>query len=179
MKRIYVIRHCEAEGQPPESPLTEIGLKQAMDLTHFFADMEVERIVSSPYKRAIQTIQPLANQLNIEIEINNKLAERSLSSQPLSDWQEKLKATFEDYDLKFEGGESSQEATDRIVGVLNSVINKDVENTIMVTHGNIMALLLNHYDKAFGYEDWKNLSKPDIYLLKTGNGESTYERMWK
>ncbi|WP_328517367.1 histidine phosphatase family protein [Virgibacillus pantothenticus] len=117
--------------------------------------MKVERIISSPYTRAIQTIQPLANQLNIEIEINNQLAERSLSSIPFSDWFEKLRATFEDFHLKYEGGESSQEATGRIVSVVNTVINEGGENTIIVTHGNIMALLLNFYNKEFGFEDWE------------------------
>lgn len=46
MKKIYVIRHCEAEGQPPEAQLTEIGLKQAIDLTNFFSDIKVERIIT-------------------------------------------------------------------------------------------------------------------------------------
>jgi 2,3-bisphosphoglycerate-dependent phosphoglycerate mutase len=147
-------------------------------LTNFFADIKVERIISSPYKRAIQTIQPLANQLEIEIEINSQVAERSLSPKPLSDWFEKLKATFEDFDLKYEGGESSHEATDRIAGVLNTVINEGVENTIIVTHGNIMSLLLNYYNKEFGFEDWNKLSNPDIYLLKSEKKEITFERIW-
>ncbi|WP_241663468.1 hypothetical protein [Peribacillus simplex] len=27
-KKIYIVRHCEAQGQPSESPLTEKGLKR-------------------------------------------------------------------------------------------------------------------------------------------------------
>jgi broad specificity phosphatase PhoE len=29
LKKIYVVRHCEAKVQPSESPLTEKGWKQA------------------------------------------------------------------------------------------------------------------------------------------------------
>ena len=54
----------------------------------------------------------LWNQLshNLEVEIDERLSERMLSSVSLSDWLEKLEATFYDLDLKFEGGESSKEA---------------------------------------------------------------------
>jgi len=178
LKNIYIIRHCEAVGQPPESPLTERGLKQSNDLADFFDNITVDRIISSPYKRAIQTIQPLANQLNIEIEIDSLLKERVLSTNQLSDWFEKLKQTFEDFHIKFEGGESSKEALKRIVEVVDNVLKSEFENTIIVTHGNVMSLLLNHYNKEFGFAEWSSLSNPDIYLLKSDGNEITFERLW-
>ena len=33
------------------------------------------------------------------------------------------------------------------------------------THGNLLALVLNGFDPAFGYEFWHQLSFPDIYRL--------------
>ncbi|WP_430510420.1 hypothetical protein [Gottfriedia solisilvae] len=36
MKKIYIVRHCEATGQPPESSLTQKGLEQSQELSHFF-----------------------------------------------------------------------------------------------------------------------------------------------
>ncbi|MDY7220792.1 histidine phosphatase family protein [Halalkalibacterium halodurans] len=178
LKSIYVIRHCEAEGQPPESPLTNKGLKQAIDLAAFFDNIKVERIISSPYKRAIQTIQPLAKKLNVEIEINSQLTERVLSTNHLSDWFEKLRTTFEDFEIKFEGGESSQDAVKRILNVVEDSFTGEFENTLIVTHGNLMSLLLNHYNKEFGFDEWLNLSNPDVYLLKIDNNEITSERLW-
>lgn len=83
MKKVYVIRHCAAEGQSSESPLTATGYRQANELATFFYNFKVERIISSPYKRAIQTIQPLAELLNIEIEMKSQLEERVLSTEPL------------------------------------------------------------------------------------------------
>ena len=49
MKHIYWVRHCKAEGQPPEAPLTEEGKKQAEDLVDFLCNCGIERIVSSPF----------------------------------------------------------------------------------------------------------------------------------
>lgn len=179
MKNIYIIRHCEAEGQPPKSTLTDRGVKQSSDLACFFDHIKVERIISSPYKRAIETIQPLANQLNVEIETDNKLKERILSTTHLSDWFQKLRATYEDMNLKFEGGESSQEAMNRIVEVIEGALKENIENTIIVTHGNIMSLLLNHYDKEFGFDEWNNLSNPDVFLLNLESNKVTYKRLWE
>ena len=143
MKKIYIIRHCEAEGQLAEAQLTDRVFKQAMEVFSFFSSIKIDRIISSPSKRAIQTIQPLSKRLNIEIEIEKKLAERVLSTKKLFDWLEKLRTTFEDMDLKFEGGESSQEAMKRIVEVVENVFKDETENTIIVTHGNIMSLLFH------------------------------------
>ncbi|MEH7386413.1 histidine phosphatase family protein [Bacillus sp. JJ1521] len=177
MKAIYMIRHCEAEGQEPEACLTEKGQKQAVELATFFNNRNVDRIISSPFKRAIQTIQPLANELSIDIETNPLLAERVLSSTNMPDWFEKLKATYEDFDLTYEGGESSREAANRIIEVVDDVLKSDGEHIIIVSHGGLMSLLLNHYNKNFGFEQWVTLSNPDVYVLKQGQ-QITLERIW-
>jgi predicted acetyltransferase/broad specificity phosphatase PhoE len=178
MKKIYLIRHCEAEGQPAEASLTDNGIKQAAHLSEFFRDIPIDRIISSPYKRAVQTVEPLAQRINLEIEKNDLLTERILSSQNLSDWLEKLRATFDDLDLKFEGGESSSEAKGRIVTVIEEVQNsEELNTTIIVTHGNLLSLLLNHYNHHFGFEEWRGLRNPDVFLLKIENGTITYERL--
>ncbi|MFD2045463.1 histidine phosphatase family protein [Ornithinibacillus salinisoli] len=179
MKRIYIVRHCKAEGQPAEASLTEEGQTQALELCHFFSSVKIDRIVSSPFQRAIQTIQPLANQSHLEVELDNRLKERVLSNQNLPDWMEKLQTTYEDVHVKFAGGESSQEAMNRIVEVVLEIFNSGSENTVMVTHGNIMSLLLKHFDNEFEFEDWKKLSNPDVYVLKCENFRVKYERIWK
>lgn len=177
MKNVYIIRHCEAEGQSAGAQLTEEGFKQAVDLASFFSNIKVDRIISSPYERAIQSIEPLAKQLNIEVEIDGKLTERVLSTNDISDWKEKLKTTFEDVKLKFEGGESSQEAQKRILNVVERIFDDPSENTIIVTHGNLMSLLLNNYNKSFDFDDWQDLKTPDIYVLKEIGNKVTYERL--
>lgn len=177
-KKIYVIRHCEAEGQPSESSLTKRGYKQAIELAKFFSNIKIDRIITSPFVRAIQSIEPLVENTKIEVEIESRLSERILSVKDLPDWLEKLKATFSNMDLKFEGGESSKEATCRIVSVIHEVLNSENKNTIIVTHGNLMSLLLNYINQEFGFEQWKNLSNPDVFLLHFINNKISFERVW-
>lgn len=177
MKNIYLIRHCAAEGQKPEAPLTDKGIQQAIDLAAFFEKRKVDRIISSPFKRAIQTIQPLACELDIVIEMNHQLSERVLSTRNMPDWYDKLRDTYVNFDLKYEGGESSREAANRVIEVVDEVLKSDAKNTIIVTHGGLLSLLLNHYDKNFGFEQWATLSNPDVYLL-TSENQITFERLW-
>ena len=179
MKKIYIIRHCEAEGQDHQAQLTDIGCKQALEISEFISDLKVDRIISSPYKRAVQSIQPLAKRLNIDIEFDSRLTERVLSTNNLSDWIEKLKTSFEDIEVKFEGGESSQEAMKRIVNVVEEVFNSKYEHTILVSHGNLISLLLKYYNRHFGFDEWRSLSNPDIFLLENVNNQVSYARLWR
>lgn len=179
MKKVYLIRHCEAEGQPSEAPLTENGFKQANHLSDLFSEVPIDRIISSPYMRAVQSIEPLAKRINIEIETNEQLTERIVSTNNLPDWFDKLRATFDDLELKFEGGESSNEAMKRIVEVVENVFDSAPQNTIIVTHGNLLSLLLKHYNNNFGFEDWQRLRNPDVFFLKKENNRVTFERLEK
>ncbi|WP_326584011.1 histidine phosphatase family protein [Bacillus ndiopicus] len=178
LKKVYIIRHCEAEGQHMDAPLTEKGYNQAGELCNFFANLNIERIITSPYKRARESIQPFANFSHIEIEHDNRLSERVLSNQNLPDWFEKLKLTFQDMELKLEGGESSYEAMSRIIEVIEEAFHSKNNHIVIVTHGNLLSLLLKHCNENFGFDDWQRLSNPDIFLLENSNNNLTYKRLW-
>ncbi|MGG2027031.1 histidine phosphatase family protein [Gottfriedia sp. S16(2024)] len=178
-KEIYIIRHCEAVGQPYEANLTKRGLHQANHLADFFSKIKIDQIISSPFLRAFQSIEPTSNEKKIDIVLDDRLSERMLSSIDLPDWLDKLEATFEDMELKFDGGESSQEATNRAISVIDEIIKSENKSTIVVTHGNLMSLILKQFNEEFGFENWKKLSNPDIYLLKFKNNEFDCERLWQ
>lgn len=166
MKTFYIVRHCQADGQSKDAALTPQGITQSHELAQFFSSIHLNQIISSPYKRAIQTTEPLAHAKQLEIKIDQRLSERVLSSKPIDNWYEKLKLSFTDLHMTCEGGESSQEAMNRIVEALHEQIKLEKDHTLLVTHGNIMSLLLKHADSTIGFEEWKKLSNPDVYILK-------------
>ncbi|KYG35293.1 histidine phosphatase family protein [Alkalihalobacillus trypoxylicola] len=177
-QNIYIIRHCEAEGQSPESTLTEDGFNQANDLADFLSDVEVDRVISSPFLRALQTIQPFATNKNIEIEVDHRLSERILSSMHFSDWMDKLEATFNHMDLTYKGGESSNDAKKRMINVIHDIVTSQSKNSVIVAHGGVISLLLHHYDQDFGFKEWKGLSNPDVYVLRLSSISSNIKRIW-
>ena len=173
----YLIRHCEATGQAADAPLTPQGQKQALLLADFFKSIPVDRIVSSPFQRAYDTVFPLSTMYDCPIELENQLQERILSTSSLNDWRTDLKATFSDLNLRFPGGESSREAIERTSSVLHEAFLHPARHTVLVTHGNAMALLLKSIDSNFGYPDWEQLRNPDIYRLVKNSDGLTCERL--
>jgi 2,3-bisphosphoglycerate-dependent phosphoglycerate mutase len=165
MKTLYVVRHCRAEGQEADAPLTPEGVAQAGTLADSLAAANIERIISSPYLRATQSIAPLARRLGLTVEIDLRLVERVLGSGSPPDWLDRLRASFLDLDLSFEGGESSRQAMQRAVAVVTEIQGHAAQSTLLVTHGNLTALLLKHFDASIGFAEWSALSNPDVYRV--------------
>lgn len=165
MKTIYIVRHCKAEGQEADAPLTADGLVQANHLADLLADSRIERIISSPFVRAKYSVAPLAGRLKLQVELDERLVERVLCAEFITDWQQHLEATFRDLDFCLEGGESSRAAMRRIVSVVDEIRKHPAETTLLATHGNLMALLLKYFDDAVGFTEWQKLTNPDVYRL--------------
>lgn len=177
-KEIFVIRHCQASGQEADAPLTSLGKLQAEHLANVLRQSGIERIISSPFTRAIQSIEPLAQRSNVGIELDERLVERHLSSSPLTDWYTKLQETFVDFDLCFEGGESSRVAMQRAVDVLEGVLQGTAKRIAIVSHGNLTTLLLKHFDDNIGFETWERLSNPDVFWMLITNNGTHVEHIW-
>lgn len=177
-QEIYVVRHCEATGQASDCELTVKGHIQANDLAKFFEEIQINKIISSPFTRAMQSIEPLANHLSLEINIEENLSERLLSLDNLPGWLDCLEKTFNDFSLTYPGGESNNEAMERAKKVLEEIIKEDKNTVMLVTHGNLMTLILRYFDKQFGFEDWKLLTNPDVFKVTLGN-KPKVERVWQ
>lgn len=65
--RLYLVRH--AEPAYPEDALTPLGHRQAAALARRFAALGLDRVVSSPMRRARETAAPTAAGLGLAVEI--------------------------------------------------------------------------------------------------------------
>jgi phosphohistidine phosphatase SixA len=80
---LRLIRHAKAGSRPdwaqPDDlrPLTGAGHRQAEDLARRLADADIERVLSSRYARCVQTVEPLARALGLEVEHHPALAEEA------------------------------------------------------------------------------------------------------
>lgn len=179
-RTLYLIRHCTTTGQEPEAPLTEAGFEQAARLAEWLADRGIEAVVSSPYVRAVQSIQPFADRHGISIQQDPRLRERDLSSEPLSDVRKHLAATFEDFDLCLPGGESTRTAMARAAAALEEILQRPERTVAVVSHGNLTTLMLRHFDDTVGFETGQRLTNPDVYVVTLPpDGPSTVLRAWE
>jgi 8-oxo-dGTP diphosphatase len=85
---MLLVRHALAgdsdtwAGDDRLRPLDATGRRQASGLVDLLADFELERIVSSPYLRCIETVEPLANARGIQIEHDEALGAERLDDVP-------------------------------------------------------------------------------------------------
>jgi 2,3-bisphosphoglycerate-dependent phosphoglycerate mutase len=171
-KTLFLIRHCSATGQDPSAPLTEEGHRQAGELASRMAPFHIERIVSSPFLRARQSVEPLAERLKLTVEIEDRLKERVLCGEPLPDWERPLEASFADLGFCLLGGETGHAAVRRGIAVIQDALRHDAKATALVTHGNLLTLLLKQFDDRFGFEQWRLLENPDVYQIALEDGET-------
>lgn len=177
MPEIVLVRHAAASGQDAQAPLTAEGHAQAVQLAEALRQLDIERVVSSPFLRAIQSVEPFARGAGLLVETDQRLCERVLSARSLPDWREHLRRSFADLDYRLEDGESSRAAQSRAVAALLEAAAGG-KRCVLVTHGNLLALLLKWVDDQVGYEFWSGLSNPDLFVVDVGGpGRSTFRRV--
>ena len=79
--KVYIVRHGESTAnvshihQTPDEELTERGKQQAIEVAHRFTDICIAKIISSPYKRAINTALEIQKTTDAKIEKNDLFVE--------------------------------------------------------------------------------------------------------
>lgn len=177
MKELYIIRHCQATGQEPHAPLTELGHQQAQRLATQLSTIPLDTIVSSPYLRAMDTVAPLAQQFNLPVHKDERLIERVLCDTNEPNWRDMLRQTYDDMELCYQGGESSRQATARAMAVIHELQAGDAQYAALVSHGNLISLLLRAYDERIGFTEWEQLTNPDVYRLTLDGTGATMKRV--
>ncbi|WP_261300934.1 histidine phosphatase family protein [Paenibacillus andongensis] len=184
---IYMVRHAESPfvfGQEKTRGLSEEGLADSRRVSDLLKDVEFDSIVSSTYTRAIQTVQYLAESKGLPIKEFEELRERPIKGLDYkAPWEELLKAietSFVDLDFALEGGESTRDAQQRSIPIIENLLKQyRGKNIVIGTHGNIMTLIMNYYNNNYGFDFWNSTSKPDIYKMTfIDNQLEGIERIW-
>jgi broad specificity phosphatase PhoE len=155
MKTIYLIRHGETQANREgifrgrgEVPLSPAGLKQAGELRAHFSSLKVERVFSSPLKRAAETaticfplqaieLQELVNNLDLGRWAGRKKKEIAQEEPEL--WRRWLE---EPEKMSFPGGESlaAVKARTRHFNLLLAAAHE--EQIAVVSHRSVLKALL-------------------------------------
>ncbi|WP_169088212.1 histidine phosphatase family protein [Paenibacillus sp. PL91] len=184
---IYMVRHAESAyefGQERTRGLSTEGFAAAKRVADFFADVDVHYMASSPYTRAVQTIQYIAEQKGLDIVEYEELIERPIKGldykAPWDVLYEAIRASFVDKDYALADGESTRKAQQRAIPIIEKLLEEHHgENIVIGTHGNIMTIIMNYYDEKYGFEFWDTTSKPDIYKMTFRSKQlEQVERVW-
>lgn len=81
MAHIYVIRHAKAgerrlwQDDDLDRPLSKKGWKQSEAVGRRLAKLDPTMLLSSPYVRCVQTLEPLSKRMKVSIEHEHRLRE--------------------------------------------------------------------------------------------------------
>ncbi|WP_242222441.1 histidine phosphatase family protein [Bacillus cereus group sp. BfR-BA-01380] len=184
---IYMVRHGESpktDGNERARGLTEKGKNDAYRVTELLKDEGVDTFVSSPYSRAVLTIEELAHYYEKDILVDENLKEYVFISEdkimPDKELYPLVKKMFSSPDFALRGGESKIDCQSRAVAVLKEMLtNFKGHKIVMGTHGLVMTLMMEHFDSQYGFEFLMQTSKPDVYRMKF-DGEQLIDikRLW-
>ena len=161
MTKVYFVRHAEPNYNNRDDMSRELSAKGMVDrelVTQFLYDKHIDIVLSSPFKRAVDTVVHFADSKGLNIEIVNDFRERKVDSVWIEDFTAFSKAQWADFDYKLSDGESLNEVQHRNISALNGVIEKYKGKNIAIgTHGTSLSTIINQYDKSFGYENFKKI----------------------
>ena len=186
--RIYMVRHADSPfvfGQEQSRGLSEQGKADAVKVADLLDPFNIHVVCSSNYVRSVQSVQEVADRKKLPIIEYDELRERPIKGLDYKlPWEVLLVAiekSFNNIDFALDGGETTREAQRRAVPIIEEILSEHKgKNIVIGTHGNIMTIIMNYYDKHYGYDFWMNTSKPDIYeMIFKGNELEVINRIWE
>jgi len=148
-------------------PLSARGLKKTDELVKTFDKIRIDKIFSSPYKRTIQTLEPVSKTKKLKILLINDFRERKISDDWINYFDEYCKKQWEDFSYKLENGESLSETQERNIRSLNEIINQNRDKTMIIgTHGTALSTIINYYDPSFGHREFLEIVNLMPYVIQ-------------
>lgn len=161
MTNIYFIRHAEPNFENHDDMTRELsakGLKDRELVTKFLMDKQIDAVVSSPFKRAIDTVRDFADKNNLKITAIDDFRERRVDSCWIEDFTSFSKKQWEDFTYKLSDGECLAEVQARNIAALNKLLDDyQDQNVVVGSHGTALSTIINYYDKTFEYDGFHEI----------------------
>ena len=149
--------------------LTEKGREQAKSLALAVADKNIDVIISSPLKRAVETSGIVSEMCSIPVEIDDRLIEQNYGIYEGVDRKdENFLNNKRNFAYKYPGGESMMQVAYRVYGLNDEIKCKyKGKNVLLVSHGGVCRVINTYF---------RNMTNEEFFNYTLYNGElETYE----
>lgn len=181
MTEIYFVRHAEpnyGNRNDEARELTEKGLADRTLVTEFLRDKRIDAVLSSPYKRAVDTVKDFADRFGYEIEIVPDFRERRVDSVWIDDFAAFSRRQWADFDYKLSDGETLAEVQRRNIAALETVRNTYRGKRVAIgSHGTALSTIVHHYDPSFGYSSFESIRELMPWIVRLTFDGDRLERM--
>ena len=160
--RIYLIRHCEAEGNvfrrchgQYDSMVTKRGRAQTAALAKRFETEKLGAVYASDLLRARITAAPIAHSHNLELRILPDIREMSMGEWEDMPWgylpythpEQAKNWDTRPWEIEIPGGETNEEVYERGLRAILQIAKENPEGTAaVVMHGVIIRVLLCRFN---------------------------------
>jgi probable phosphomutase (TIGR03848 family) len=160
MPTLLLIRHGENDylmknrlpGHTPGIHLNGRGREQAAELARTLSCLPIKALYSSPLERAVETAEPLAQSLGLEIQLRPDLTDTDVGNWAGRSWKAlsrtKLWKVIQENPSQFQfpGGETFVQAQERVVSALDAIAGAHGNELIAVVfHADPIKLAVAHY----------------------------------
>ena len=172
MTKVYFIRHAEADNSVRDGrirPLTEKGLADRRLVTEFLQDKGINAVLSSPFKRAVDTVADFAENKGLIVLLSENFKEHDTISDnyPSNEYFQFVKKYWADFYYKVSGDESLYEVQERNITALNDILTQYKNKNIVIgTHGTALSTIINYYDSTYGFEDFMAMVKIKPWIVR-------------
>ena len=161
MTTVYFVRHAQPNFNNHDDMSRELSAKGLEDrklVTKFLEDKDIDVVLSSPFKRAYDTVAPFAETKELEIQVIEDFRERRVDSCWIEDFKSFSMAQWADFTYKLSDGECLKEVQDRNIAALRKVLAEyEGKNIVVGSHGTALSMIINYYDHSYGYDDFDRI----------------------
>lgn len=151
MTKVYFVRHAQPDVNYEDDrarPLTEEGMRDSEEVTSLLKDRNIDYLMSSPYKRSMDTIKDLADTLHMKIDTDERFRERKAGTGANNKLM--FEKRWSDFNYHEEDGECLADVQKRNISALTKVLKEHKnENIVIATHGTALSTILNYYDNSY------------------------------
>jgi len=154
---IYFVRHAQADNTVRGGrtrPLTEKGWADRRLVTDFLQDKRIDAVLSSPFRRAVDTVAEFADKHGHAIERIEDFRERRSDS----DWDRSnglfplIERQWADFSYTQSDGECLGVVQARNIAALREALARHKDQNIVIgTHGMSLSTIINYYDSTYGF----------------------------
>jgi len=180
---ITIIRHGETIWNAQQriqghrnSKLSENGIRQAGLVAKSLAKREFDVLISSDLERAAETAGIINKLLQLPLEYNENMRERSfgiVEGMTLAEMKEKFPREYRSYKerepgFKFSGGESIEQLFNRVTLEIEAIARKfENKKVLIVSHGLVLETMMY---KTFNIK----LNSPRVFSINNSSISSFY-----
>ncbi len=180
---VYFVRHAQSNFDNHDDltrELTVQGFRDRKLVTDFLSDKNIDVALSSPYKRAVDTIKEFTDIKNLPIQIIDDFRERKVGNEWIDDFNNFCKKQWENFDFKLFNGESLKDVQCRNICSLNNVLKiHNGKNIVVGSHGTALSTVINYFDNSFGYKEFNEIKNLMPWIVEFTFDDNKYVKIRK